>query len=184
MSLRMKRFTTAAVLVALYVVLSYVAIDLKVMKLSFAGLSVIVGGLCMGPLAGLEIGAFGAFLEQILRYGFSATTFLWIIPVAVRGLMVGSCAKKKGFALTTFETGLIMVLSAVVVTLLNTGCIYIDSRIYGYYSFAAVFSMIFVRIATGIVTSLVYLLIVPYLVKRLRVFTSQLHQTEGTEVKA
>lgn len=163
-----KLITTSAILIAMYVALSYVAIDLKVMKFSFAGLPVIVGGFLFGPIPGLMIGAVGATLEQLIRYGITATTVLWIVPVAARGLIVGWYAKKKDFKMTTFEMGFIMILSALVVTVLNTVGIYIDSHIYHYYNFATVFGAIGMRVVTAIVTCLVYLSIMPYLLKGLR----------------
>ncbi len=167
---RTKKLAMYAVFIALYVALGFVAINLQVMKLSFAGLPVVIAGLMFGPMAGLEIGLIGSFLEQILRYGVTATTVLWIIPVAVRGFIVGWYAMKKNFNLTVKQIGFITIVSAIALTLMNTVGIYIDSKIYGYYTFAGVFGVFFVRIATGIATAIVYTAITPFLVKQLRRF--------------
>ena len=42
------------------------------------------------------VGAVGGFLNQMLTYGFTVTTLMWIFPNAVRGLLVGLYAKKHG----------------------------------------------------------------------------------------
>jgi len=165
--MKTKKLVLSGAFIALYVVLSYLTIDLRVMKISFAGLPVIIGSMLFGPVFGLQIGLIGELLGQLLRYGVTATTFLWIIPPAVRGWMVGSYAMRRNFNLTIKQMGWIIICSAVVVTILNTGGIYIDSKIYGYYSFAYVFGAVFVRLLTGIATSIIYLAIVPFLLSRL-----------------
>ena len=42
-----------------------------------------------GPVGGLLVGLLGAFMGQLLTYGVTATTILWILPQAARGLLVG-----------------------------------------------------------------------------------------------
>ncbi len=163
-----KVLTTIALLTALYVALSYVAIDLKVMKLSLAGLPVCIGGLLLGGIPGFTIGFLGAFIEQLLRYGLGVTTLLWVVPVAVRGLVVGLYAKKKNFIMNTFEMGFILILSAIILTGLNTVSLYIDSKLYHYYTFQTIFGMVGIRILTGIATSVIYLVVIPVIVKEMK----------------
>lgn len=175
-SLNVKRLALIGVLIALFVVLGFVAVDLRVMKISFSGLPVIIGALLMGPLAGTEIGLIGELIAQLLRYGITVTTPIWIIPPAVRGLMVGLYAKKYDYRLSTRQLAFIMILSSIVVTLLNTVGIYIDSHIYGYYNFATVFGALLVRILNGVLSSIVYLVIVPYVIKRLAPYTGEIRR--------
>ncbi|MCR4781474.1 MAG: ECF transporter S component [Lachnospiraceae bacterium] len=163
-----KMLTTIALLTAMYVALSYVAIDLRFMKLSFAGLPICIGGLLLGGVPGFMIGFLGSFLEQLIRYGLGATTLLWVLPVAVRGLIVGIYSQKKKFILNIKEMGFILILSAIILTILNTFSLYIDSRLMGYYSFHLIFGMVGIRILTGIVTSIIYLIIVPIIIKEMK----------------
>lgn len=156
-----RKLTLSSILIALYTVLSLFSLDLKLIKISFSGLASIIGGLVMGPLYGLAIGFLGAFMEQLLKYGIGATTILWIIPPAVRGFITGYYAMKKSFSLSIKEEGFITVLSGMILTILNTGSIYLDSKIYGYYTFPTVFGMFFIRLLTGVITSFIYLLILP-----------------------
>lgn len=181
--MKTKRITVVAVLAALYVVLGYMAINLRFMKLSFAGLPVVVGGLLLGPAAGLAIGGIGALLEQLIRYGITATTILWILPVMVRGLLVGWYAKARHFRLTVQQTSFIVLASAFALTLMNTVGIYIDSKIYGYYKFEMVFGMILVRLGVAAVTSGVYLILISLIMPRISFLREEASETVRPEAE-
>lgn len=158
-----------AMLAAMYVVLSFVSVNMPNMKITFDALPILVGAALFGPVDGLAIGLVGSFLNQLLGpYGLTVTTPLWILPAGVRGLMVGAYAKHKGFTMTFVQTAAITVLSALVVTALNTLVMYIDSVIFGYYSYAYVFGMVVPRIVVGVVTGVVFAAILPPLLKILR----------------
>ena len=164
-----RKLVTDAMLVAMYVVLGMVGtIDLVTMKISVASLPIIVGALLYGPVDGLLIGFVGAFAEQMLKYGFSATTLLWCLPALFRGLIVGLCARKFRFELDFKRMLACLVPAAVVVTLINTGVWYLDSKIYGYYSAAVVFGDFLTRIVSGVLTMLVFTAILPPVLKALR----------------
>ena len=68
------------------------------------------------------------------------------------------------------QTQFITISTALLVTALNTGVMYLDSKIYGYYSFAYVFGAVIPRIFTGILTAFVFGSILPYVVKPVKVF--------------
>ena len=91
-----------------------------------------------------------------------------MIPAGVRGLMIGAFAKRCKFNMTLPQTVLITVLSALVVTALNTAAMYLDSKIWGYYSYAYVFGKIIPRIISGILTSVIFGVIVPKILPPLR----------------
>lgn len=163
-----KRIALDAMLCAMYVVLSLVSINLPGMKITLDSLPILVGAALFGPVDGLAVGLLGSFLNQMLTYGFTVTTLLWILPAGVRGLMVGLFAKKRGFSMTLRQTVFITVISALVVTALNTLVMYIDSKIFGYYSYAYVFGAMLPRVISGILTALVFSTLLPTLVKTLR----------------
>jgi len=115
-------------LAAMYVVLGMVSVTLPTIKITFDSLPILVGAALFGPVDGLAIGLIGSFINQLFsQYGLTATTVLWILPAGVRGLLVGLYAKKHSFSMTTHQTVFITVLSALVVTALNTLVMYIDS---------------------------------------------------------
>lgn len=164
-----KRLVTIAMLVAMYTVLSLVAtINLWNMKFTLDSLPIIVGAALFGPIDGMLIGLTGSFLNQMITYGFSATTLLWIIPAGARGLMIGLYAKHHNFEMTTKQTQFITIVSALAVTALNTFIMYLDSVIYGYFSFAYVFGGIVPRIVAGVIIAIIFGALLPHILKPLR----------------
>ncbi|MBR3355712.1 MAG: hypothetical protein IKG47_10235, partial [Oscillospiraceae bacterium] len=99
---------------------------------------------------------------------FTATTLLWVLPHAASGLIVGLLAKRMKEPWSVTKVAVITVISALCVTCLNTLAMYVDSKMYGYYSKAFVFGALGVRIITGIVTAVVFALIMPTLLKQLK----------------
>lgn len=171
---------TIAVLAAMYVPLS---LFLSVqgpnnLKFSFGSLPVVVAALLMGPVEAALTAFIGEFLKQLLSYGFTATTLLWTIPVMLRGLVIGAAAirfKRTAKPLTArpILCSIVCIAAAVITTAANTLVIWLDSVIYGYYSFAYVFGATAVRFVTGMITSvLVALVAVPlvYLLERQKLF--------------
>ena len=120
-----RRLTTNAVGIALFILLSYLSVELVVFKLSFASFPIIVVSLLFGCVDGMAVGGVGEFIHQLLTYGLTPTTVLWVLPALVRGLIVGLYAQRHGFALSLKQTAVIVLVSSLVVTALNTmvcGC--------------------------------------------------------------
>ncbi len=164
-----KRLVTNAMLIAMYVVLSLVAtINLGNMKFTLDSFPIIIGAALFGPVDGMLIGLLGSFTNQMITYGFSATTLLWIIPAGVRGLLIGLYAKKLNFDMSLRQTRFITVSTALLVTALNTAVMYIDAKIYGYYSYAYVFGGITPRIIAGIIIAFIFAAVLPPVLKPLR----------------
>ena len=167
-----RRLALDAMLSAMFVCLSFVSIQLPNMKITLDSFPILVSACLFGPLDGFAVGLTGSFLNQLLTYGLTPTTILWILPAGLRGLLVGFYAKRHGFTLSGQQTVFIVVLSALAVTALNTGVMAADSLIYGYYSKAYVFGALLFRIISGVVTAVVFSLLLPPLLKRIRRSTS------------
>lgn len=165
-----KRLTTCAMLIAVNVVLSILTpIKLANFKFTFEAFPILLAGILFGPIDGLIVGAVGASIYQILfsGYGLMITTPLWILPHAFSGLIVGLYTKKFNFSLTYKQTIFICILSSLLVTFLNTLAIYIDAKIFGYYTFTYVFGSIIFKIIAGVLLAIVYSLVIPKLVLRI-----------------
>ena len=167
-SMSTRKLVVIAMMVAVYVVLNTVGtIRLGWINISVSALPIIVGALLYGPGGGLMVGLVGAFLGQLMTYGVTATTVLWIIPPAVRGLLIGLYAKRCGYALSRRQLVGVLIVTSLVVTLLNTGAIYLDSVIYGYYTYAYVFGKVTkkckvgIRIVSGAVTAVAMAFVTP-----------------------
>ncbi len=158
-------------LIALYVVLSILTpIKLQNFKFTFEALPVLIGALLGGPLDGLAVGGIGSFIYQLLfsGYGLTVTTPLWILPHALSGLAVGLCAKVRRYDYSFVSVVIIAAISALLVTALNTLALYIDAKVFGYYSKALVFGSLPLKILTGIILAVLFSLILPQLLKTLK----------------
>lgn len=160
-----KRMAYDAMLAALCAVLGYIALDLGNIKITFETLPILLGALLFGPLDGVLIGGIGTFIYQVLKYGFSATTALWMLPYIICGLIVGIYAMVKKYSLSKVQTIIIVIVNELLITLLNTAVMYIDSKIYGYYSFAYIFGSFFIRLAVCVVKAYLFGIALPYITK-------------------
>ena len=86
----------------------------------------------------------------------------------VDGLIVGLFAKSKNFRLSNVQIILICILSALLVTSLNLLALYVDSRLYGYYSFALVFGNLLLKVIAGVILAIIYASVLPKLISFLK----------------
>ena len=157
-----KRLALNAAMVALYFALSMLAIPIGGFKLTFEHLPIIICAAFFGPLDALLVGALGEFINQMLTFGFTPTTILWMTPAIFRGLSMGLAAKlapklfgKKALLETKTPVYFIIfcVISGLICSLLNTFTLYVDSKMFGYYSYAMVFGVLWIRLAASAVSS-------------------------------
>lgn len=152
------RITFDALLVAFFSVLSMFSMTIGGVKITFASLPGVLAAMLFGPADAFLVGFGGAFLEQMLKFGFTPTTLLWVLPPAIQPMLIGlsAVAFKKYMALDhifsarkpLFYFASCMV-AGLVTSLLNTVVYYIDAKIYGYYTFALIFGVLGVRIITN-----------------------------------
>ena len=163
-----RRIAIDAVLIAMFFGLSLLSVQLGGIKITFASLPTIICAMLFGPIDGFLVGFLGAFLEQMLKFGFTATTMLWILPPAIRGLFIGLCAvllRKHMSVDSILQTKrpyvyfIFCILSGIIVSTLNTLVFYVDAKIYHYYEYHMIFGVFWFRIASGIVSSLLMALV-------------------------
>lgn len=163
-----RRLTILAMLIAIYSVLSILTpIEIINFKLTFEAFPILVASLLLGPIEGLIVGGVGSFIYQVLfsGYGITATTFLWIIPHALSGLVVGLYAKKKNFEYSDKGLFIICCVSSIIVTTFNCLALYIDSKIYNYYSFVLVFGNLIIKYIMGCILGILFGLALPKILK-------------------
>ena len=163
-----KQITLDAMLAAMCAVLGYLAIDTGTVKVTFESVPVLIAALLFGPLDGMAVGLVGTLVYQLLRYGVSATTILWILPYVLCGLIVGLYAKKKPFPLKQGQIVFIVVLAELVVTALNTLTLFVDSKIYGYYFPGIIQGALALRLILCVVKAVAYAYLLPLLLRPLR----------------
>lgn len=160
-----KRLTFNAVLAAMCAALGAVSLDFGNLKLTFESFPVILAALLFGPVDAMLVGGIGTFLYQVLRYGITVTTPLWILPYILCGLVVGFYAKKRSFSMDKVQMGFIIFLGSILIFLLNTLVLYVDSKVYGYYSFVYIFGTIIPRTIICLAKAAVFTALMPMLIE-------------------
>lgn len=167
-----KNLCLCAVLSALCFALDYCTTVLNsatgFLKLPLSAFPIIIAAVMCGPFMGTAVGLVGTFLTQLITYGITPTTLLWILPAGIRGLCVGLLFTAFGKSLKRTALTAEIIISSVIVTALNTLVIYLDSVFYGYYTPAVVWGGFIARTVTGITASAVFAMLVPSVIKILR----------------
>lgn len=163
--MKTKRMATDSILAAICTVLALLAIDTGTMKITFESLPVLLGAILFGPFDGAIIGALGTFLYQILKFGITATTVLWILPYVACGLIVGYYSKMHKFSLSKNQLLFIILIAELTITGFNTLALYVDSKIYGYYTPTIISAMIFWRLGIAIAKSFAFTFVLPPVIK-------------------
>lgn len=164
-TISVKRMALDALMAAMYFALAMtLTIRAGALQFSLVGIPVMMAAAIFGPVDAAIVGLLGEFLEQMLTFGLTPTTILWILPSGARGLFIGWCVLlirkwmkgkdvTKGVGMVLFVAACI--LSGIVVSCLNTVALYVDSKMLGYYKFELVFGAFLMRIVTGLVSSTV-----------------------------
>lgn len=171
---RTQTLCLVGVLAALYVPLSiFVAVQMGNVRISFGSLPVVVCALLLGPVESVAAAMVGEFFKQLLTYGVTATTVLYLIPPALRGLNIGLAAmyvRRRGRPLEQRKLlcFAVCICAAVTTTFGNTMVNLLDSLIYGYYTPALIFGGAVYRFAVGMINSVIMAAIAMPLVTILR----------------
>lgn len=163
------RMCLVAVFAALYFVLTmYLTIRIGNITITLASLPVLLLAVLYRPVESAVAAALGELLHQVLTYGLTVTTPLWILPPVIRGLIVAfGCIliRKKTGGQDPWKKPVwffaLLILAAAVTTVFNTGITWLDSIIFHYYTFAYVFGDFMIRFFTGIATAVVMGVILP-----------------------
>ncbi len=159
-----------ALMSALYVGLDFLAFSISApfggtLKISFSGLPIIIVAVVFGPVWAGAVGFVGAFLGQMITYGFSLTTVLWVLPATFRGLVMGLLFILFKRSLKPYILGIETIISSLVVTALNSFAMYVDALIYKYP--VTIFGIALVnRIIVGVFTAIIFAIIIPPIIKK------------------
>ena len=153
-----KRIAINAVLVALYIGLAMFSFILGGVKVTLEGLPVVICAIVFGPIDAVIVGFLGEFVNQMLTFGFTPTTLLWILPAVTRGLFLGLTVlllkrnADTGAVLQSWRAGVVIVLCAVsgmIASCFNTLAYYVDSKMFGYYNYTLVLGVFWIRFLMG-----------------------------------
>lgn len=148
-----KRLVLNGLFIALFFILSLFSVEISGIKITFDSLAVVLAAVLFGPADAFIVGLLGAFFEQLFHFGFTVTTILWILPPAIRGLLIGLGMKicNKGNKLWIYY--IVCIIAAICTSLFNTIVYYLDSKIFGYYHYAIIFGVLFLRLLTGVLSA-------------------------------
>ena len=176
MKTKTRQLAFDAILAAMVAVLGFIALDFISIKVTFESVPIFIGALLFGPVDGFAIGLIGTLIYQLLRYGVSVTTVLWILPYALCGFLAGLFAKRKQFRFSIRDMLIVVVSLELLITLLNTFVMYLDSKIYGYWFKGFIAGSLALRLIVCVVKSVVYAFVMePILIairKNLRIETA------------
>lgn len=155
---RILLLTLAASMAALSLALDLVSLHSDVMKITIYGLPLLLCGYLFGPLAGALAGLVEGFLSQVIFYGVTPTTPLWMIAPILWGLLPGLCSKwikkEKKFQ---FSSCLLVALStSIFITGVNSLALYLDGLIMHYPTTFVLTGLVW-RLVTSMLTSILYL---------------------------
>ena len=160
------KFTTRqlaydALLAAMCAVLGFVSLEMGWFKISFESLPVFMAAMLFGPLDGLAVGGTGTLVYQLLRYGPSVTTVLWMLPYMLVGLVTGFIFRKQTEEMSFGRLLTVMIISGLIILVFNTLAMYVDSKMFGYYTKELIFGGFLVRIAVCVLRSVIFTALLP-----------------------
>lgn len=167
-----KRIALDGVLAAVYFALSYLVINTGSLKFTFTSLAIVVAALLFGPLDACAVALMGEFLYQVVIFGVTATTPIWMIPPIIHALALGLCALAVRRERPLYDRPVLCYAACIGSGLVNTVCntlaLYADSKIMGYYKYEIVFGVALVRALVGMVTAVVVASVALPLVRTVR----------------
>ncbi|MBQ8432297.1 MAG: ECF transporter S component [Clostridia bacterium] len=175
------RIVLDALFVALYVILG-TFLSFKIpgaIQISVSTLPILLCAFLFRPSDAVAVAVVGNFLEQVIDpspYGF-ATLLIWLIPGALTALVASMGARRASAAASPKTAAVLTVVTIVcaefLLTVLNTGALYLDGYLLGY-SVKALHLLLPTRLLNALVRSVLSCVLVPLLLPTLRrVFARQ-----------
>ena len=138
------------------------------LKITLAALPFMIIAFLCGPGEGLVSGLTGTFLSQLITFGITVTTPLWILPYAIQALLAGlifGMLKKK---ITVKVMGICVFVSGFAAVILNFIASYVDGVIvFKYMTFEVLVGLLPLRLLVWIIISVIFTAVTVPLTKAL-----------------
>ena len=148
-----------AVSVALHIILE-LFLTIRIgndLKITLAALPFLIIAFLCGPIEGLISGLVGTFLSQLLTFGITVTTPLWIVPYAVQALAAGLIFLAFGRKINIKSIGISIFTSGFIAVILTWIASYLDGVVIFKYMTAEVLTaLIPLRLLVWVIVSVVY----------------------------
>ena len=102
------------------------------LKLTFKVFLLYIVSIIFGKFSGMFVGFIGELIIQLTsQYGLTLTTILWILPYIVVSFIFGKIYNKN-IENNKIKLFLLLLVSNLILTFLNTFAFFVDSIIFGY----------------------------------------------------
>lgn len=168
------KLVVSASMAALAIIIDYFSVRTNITKFTVYGLPLLITGILFGPWIGALAGAVVGFITQIIFYGITVTTPIWMVAPIMWGFMSGLLAKIliKNNELTIPSLVTIVVVTSLTATACNSVAIYLDGVIFEYPT-SVTFATIGVRVLIALGLDVVYCFIIYPIYPRLVRFGHQ-----------
>lgn len=169
----LKSLCVCSVLAALFVAFELIAMNTGFLlfgnnyQIPISCFPLILASVMFGPLFGTATGLVGAFLSQIIAYGFSWNSLLWMVPTVIYSLSVSllDLAFKKSNKpyILSIEFAISSILLSILNTLVSFLCNYISNL-----SNALLKVFLPFKLVMAVIFAVIFALIVPPIIKKLK----------------
>lgn len=129
-------------------------------KISLGTLPFIIIALLCGPLEGFVCGFIGTFISQMITYGITITTPIWLIPGALAGLVCGLVYKAFKRKTKAVPIGVSVCAGIFTLVLCNFSGTYLDGVVILKYSTMEILlAALPVRVGVGICLAVIYTIV-------------------------
>lgn len=127
------------------------------LKITLASLPFLILAFLCGPLEGMISGLVGTFLSQLLTFGITVTTPLWILPYALQGLVAGLLFRAFHRKITVRNIGISVFVSGFISVCFTWFASYIDGVVvFHYMTLEALAALIPIRLLVWVIISIIY----------------------------
>lgn len=156
-----RRIAVDGMLAALYFALSALIVNLRFplgdLQVRFTALALITAALLFSTFDACAVALIGELLYQLLFFGLSATTPVWLLPPVLHALLLGLSAAWIRRRVSAPRQNAAFFAACLVCGLLNavfnTAALYVDSHVFGYYRADTFFVMALIRLGVGVLTA-------------------------------
>lgn len=161
------RITITALCLALYVVLSSFCPETLFFKITFDSIPLIFIAIVSGPIDGILVAVCGCVINDAITGYLNFMTPVWMIPAIARAAIIGLIFLKKDILKHKTLWIIAVIATALLVTGINTGVMFLDGYVWGY-SVEFTGLLLIIRISAGLITSILNIFLIPVLVEALK----------------
>ena len=154
------KLAAMGILGALCIAFSCLSIKTGPLTISFASLPIYVAAFYLGAPEAIIVALLGGAADQIISYGISATTLLWLIPGVLRAATASLLAYwynklyKKPIERCYSITLIVCIMSSLICTFATTAVMAIDALIFNYFSWTYILSSLGMRLFSSILVAI------------------------------